>query len=119
MIFSVLQVALGGALGASARYLLGLMVAFPFGTLTVNAVGSLLMGVAYVSLTQKGLDKWSLFLMTGFLGGFTTFSAFSLDTLKLVDAEKLSAASMYVIASVVLSLGGLYAGVVLTKAVQG
>ena len=86
------MVALGGACGAVMRYLVGLSVAFPFGTLTVNVIGSLLIGLIYAITQAKGLNGWQPFLITGFLGGFTTFSAFSLDTMRLLDAGRLAAA---------------------------
>jgi len=91
MILTLAQVALGGALGASARYLTGLGAVrlmghgFPYGTLTVNVVGSFLMGVLVVSLTHMGGNRFAPFLMTGLLGGFTTFSAFSLDAATLYE----------------------------------
>ncbi len=90
MTFTLLQVALGGALGATSRYLTGLATirligaGFPWGTLTVNVVGSFLMGVIVVVLAQTGGNRYAPLLMTGFLGGFTTFSAFSLDAVTLV-----------------------------------
>ena len=83
---TVFAVAIGGALGAVMRYLTGLMVPFPFGTLTVNLVGSFVMGMLFVILVAKGLDRWQPLLLTGVLGGFTTFSAFSLDALRLYEA---------------------------------
>ncbi len=119
MISTVLQVALGGAIGASTRHLVGLAVAFPFGTLAVNVVGSLLMGLAFVALAEKGLERWTPLLMVGILGGFTTFSAFSLDTLKLYEMGKLAAAGGYVLASVMLSIAGLALGVVIMRGLQG
>jgi len=110
---TVLAVALGGAIGASARYLVGLMVGFPLGTLSVNVAGSLLMGMAFVWLaTGKGYQP---FLMTGILGGFTTFSAFSLDTLRLVEAGRLAAAGGYVMGSVLLSLAACAVGLWFAK----
>ena len=119
MITSLLHVALGGALGAGLRYLIGLAVAFPFGTLAVNVIGSFAMGIAFVVLAEKGLERWMPLVMTGVLGGFTTFSAFSLDAFRLYEAGRISAAGGYVAASVVLSILALIVGVVITKAVQG
>ncbi len=110
-----LYVALGGALGAALRYLTSLVVAFPFGTLSVNVVGSFLMGVAFVFFAQKGLDRIAMFTMTGLLGGFTTFSAFSLDAFRLYERGDVGQAALYVGASVLLSIFGLFAGVAIAR----
>ena len=74
---SFIWIALGGAFGAITRYAVSLIVGYPYGTLTVNIVGSFLMGLLFIYLNQKGLDRWQPFLLIGLLGGFTTFSAFS------------------------------------------
>lgn len=118
MFTTFLQVAIGGALGAMARYGVGLAVAFPFGTLAVNVVGSFLMGLAFIYLTEKGLGRWAPFVMTGFLGGFTTFSAFSLDTLRLFEAGRIGAGSGYVLASVCLSVLALVIGILIMRGLQ-
>ncbi|MGG7643264.1 fluoride efflux transporter CrcB [Rhodovulum sp. YNF3179] len=121
MTWTLLQVALGGAIGAVGRYLTGLAAlrlgagGFPYGTLTVNVIGSLAMGVVFVALTARGADRLAPFLMAGVLGGFTTFSAFSLDTLALWQEGRLIAAMAYVAASVALSLGAVAAGVALGR----
>jgi len=123
MIATLIQVALGGALGASARYLAGLGAlrlagpGYPWGTLAVNVIGSLVMGVLVVALALKGGERAAPFLMTGLLGGFTTFSAFSLDALTLWERGQAGAAAGYVVGSVILSLGGIVAGVALARAV--
>ncbi|NCO86494.1 MAG: fluoride efflux transporter CrcB [Rhodobacterales bacterium] len=117
MILTMTLVALGGALGAALRYLTGLAVAFPFGTLTVNVAGSLAIGLLWVVLTARGLTHWQPFLITGILGGFTTFSAFSLDTLRLVEDGRTGMAGAYVLASVALSLGACIAGAQIARAV--
>ncbi len=114
---TLLYVAIGGALGAALRYLTTLMVPFPIGTLTVNVVGSFAMGVLFVLLWDKGLERWQPLLMTGLLGGFTTFSAFSLDTLRLWDDGQGGMALAYVLASVILSLGGLVLAVFLVRGI--
>lgn len=118
MISTVLQVALGGAIGAVLRFGMAAAVAFPIGTLAVNIVGSFLMGIAFVLLAEKGLDRWMPFVMAGVLGGFTTFSAFSLDTLKLYEAGRIGAAGGYAIASVLLSLTALLLAVILARGFQ-
>ena len=110
---SLLSVALGGALGASLRFLLGsalLREGFPVAILTCNVVGTFLMGLAAVLLGRHGLPHWQPFLLTGVLGGFTTFSAFSLETLTLVERGALGQALLYVAASVGLSLLALATG---------
>lgn len=123
MLSNLLIVALGGALGASGRYLtnVGLARAFgsglPYGTFAVNVVGSFAMGVIVVVLERKGLNAWAPFLMTGVLGGFTTFSAFSLDTLTLIERGQMATAWLYAGLSVALSLAAIAAGVLLTRTV--
>jgi len=109
---SVLYVALGGALGASARYGLGQAATrifgagFPIGTLSANVIGSALMGVlfGYLSLRASGSETLRLFLGVGLLGGFTTFSAFSLDSLMMLERKAYGAFISYVGLSVGLSL---------------
>lgn len=112
------QVALGGAIGSMARYLIGLLVIFPLGTLAVNVIGSFVMGVAWVMMAERGLERWMPGILTGLLGGFTTFSAFSLDTFRLIDEERIFAAGGYVLASVVFSVLALFLGVALTRFAQ-
>lgn len=115
MIAPVISVALGGAFGAVARYLVGLAVAFPLGSLAVNVLGSLVIGIVWAYFTQRELHGWFPLILTGFLGGFTTFSAFSLDTMRLIETGRFSAAFIYVVASVLLSLGACALGLWLTK----
>ncbi len=117
----LLQVALGGALGASARYMTGIAAArllgkgFPWGTLTVNIVGSFLMGVLVVALLHLSANRYAPLLMTGVLGGFTTFSAFSLDAITLYERGQGGLAAVYVAGSVILSLAALLAGLTLAR----
>ncbi len=117
----LLQVALGGALGASARYMTGIATArllgkgFPWGTLTVNIVGSFLMGVLVVALLHLSANRYAPLLMTGVLGGFTTFSAFSLDAITLYERGQGALAAAYVAGSVILSLAALFAGLTLAR----
>ncbi|AJE45397.1 fluoride efflux transporter CrcB [Celeribacter indicus] len=112
----LIQVALGGALGASARYLTGLGMArllgksFPWGTLTVNFAGSFLMGVVVVVLAHANGNRFAPFLMTGVLGGFTTYSAFSLDALTIYERGEIALAAAYVVVTLVLALGGIALG---------
>ncbi len=121
MIQTLVSVALGGALGASARYLVNVSLArllghgFPYATMTVNVVGSLLMGVLVVVLAEKSGNRFAPFLMTGVLGGFTTFSAFSLDALAIWERGQGALAAVYVLGSVVLSLAAIVAGMALAR----
>ena len=120
MSLTLVQVAIGGAVGAVLRYLTGMAAlrllgtAFPWGTLTVNVVGSFAMGVLAIWLSGGRLSP---FLMTGVLGGFTTFSAFSLDAVNLWEKGQAGAAGLYLIASVGLSVGALIAGMALAKGI--
>ncbi len=90
---------------------------FPWGTLTVNIVGSFAMGVLVVVLAHLGGNRLAPFLMTGVLGGFTTFSAFSLDAVTLYERGQLGIAALYVGASVVVSIAALFAGLLLARSV--
>lgn len=122
MFLNLIQVALGGAIGASLRYLTNVGVmrwigpGFPYATLIVNVIGSFLMGVIVVVLSRKGGTHFAPFLMTGILGGFTTFSAFSLDTLTLWERGDHVMAAAYVALSVVLSLAAIVAGLAMARA---
>ncbi|PQO22656.1 fluoride efflux transporter CrcB [Rhodobacteraceae bacterium WD3A24] len=121
MIWSLIQVALGGALGAVARFAVQSGVArlfgagFPLGTLTVNVVGSFAMGVAVIWLAEKGMLRAAPFLMAGFLGAFTTFSTFSLDAMALWERGLPWQAGGYAAASVVLSVAAVVAGAALAR----
>lgn len=121
MITILPQVALGGAIGASLRYLASVGATrafgpgFPVATVCVNILGSFLMGVLVVVLAEKGGTRFAPFLMTGLLGGFTTFSAFSLDAVTLYERGQTLLAGGYVIGSVVLSLAALVAGMAVTR----
>jgi CrcB protein len=123
MIPTLFQVALGGAIGASARFLTNAAVmrwigpGFPYGTMLVNVAGSFLMGVLVVVLAYKSGTRFAPFLMTGVLGGFTTFSAFSLDALTLWERGQGALAGAYVIGSVVASIAALVAGVLTMRGV--
>ena len=122
MIQNTLLVALGGAVGASLRYLTGLGLTrtlghgFPYGTLTVNIVGSFVMGAFVVLAAERGLTHLSPLVMTGLLGGFTTFSAFSLDAVTLWERGEVTTATAYVLLSVLLSIGALMLGLLTARA---
>lgn len=124
MLTTLLQVALGGAIGASARYAAGVGIVrlvghggFPLGVITVNILGSFLMGVFVVAAAHRGLTHLSPFVMTGILGGFTTFSAFSLEAVTLYERGDMSGAVLYVVASVVCSIFGLLLGLWLARGI--
>jgi len=119
-----LTVFLGGGIGAMLRHgvnvtalkLLG--ASFPYGTLTVNMLGSFIMGllVEWFALKLDPGQHWRLFLTTGLLGGFTTFSAFSLDTALLIERSELTLAAGYAALSVFASIAGLFLGLYLVRA---
>ena len=122
MISSVSLVAVGGAVGAALRYLTGIGIVrlfghhdFPVPILTVNVIGSFLMGVFVVAAANKGLTHLSPLVMTGFLGGFTTFSVFSLETMTLIERGATGQAALYVLLSVGLSVGGLALGLIVAR----
>lgn len=117
-----MAVGLGSFLGGMARYGLSVAImarwttAFPVGTLVVNAVGCLAIGVVYGLFERAGVGiQWRLFAITGVLGGFTTFSAFSLETVQLLRMGNVAHAATYVIASVVLGLVATYAGLLVVR----
>jgi fluoride exporter len=120
---SYLLVFVGGGIGASLRHAVnmisarGLGTAFPWGTFIINISGSLVMGLIAGYLAFKGgaSQPWRLFVMTGILGGYTTFSAFSLDAALLYERGEIASALFYVLGSVVLSIAGLFAGLALVR----
>jgi fluoride exporter len=115
---------LGGAIGSGARHLVNISLtralgpAFPWATLTVNVVGSFLMGFLVDMIMRRfgGSPEMRTFLATGILGGFTTFSAFSLDISTLLARDEILTALIYILASVAISLLALYAGLALSRA---
>ena len=120
---AILLVASGGAIGSVARYLVGVLmtrafgVNFPYGTLAVNVVGGFLMGF-FIGLLARRLDgsmDLRLFVAVGILGGFTTFSSFSLDVAVLWERGELATAMLYVLASVILSIGARFFGLWLAR----
>ncbi len=120
---TLLAVAAGGAIGAGARHLFGLQMLrlfgpnFPWGTFGVNIVGSLLMGLL-AGLFALKIDlspELRSFLTTGILGGFTTFSAFSLDAVNMLERGDIGLAFAYMGGSVVLGVGALFLGLVIIR----
>lgn len=119
----LLLVALGGASGSVLRYLVGhwslrqFGPAFPWGTMIVNIVGSLLIGLLaeFIARRLDASAEVRLLLVTGFLGGFTTFSAFSLDALTLFERGATTIAVVYVVTSVAVSLAAVMGGLALGR----
>jgi CrcB protein len=118
-----LIVFIGGGFGAAIRHGVNLGIArllgtgFPYATLLINITGSLIMGLAAAYFAFKGdaSQHWRLFLTTGILGGYTTFSTFSLDAALLYERGEVSVAALYVLLSVVVSIAGLFAGFALVR----
>ena len=120
---SLFLVMAGGAVGSGARYLTGRATlaafgpAFPWGTLMVNLIGGFLMGALVGTLARIAVpgENWRLLLAVGVLGGFTTFSAFSLDTVTMIERGNLGMAAIYIMVSVIGSCAALFAGLTLTR----
>jgi fluoride exporter len=118
-----LIVFIGGGVGAALRHAFNLAfarllgTAFPYATLWENVSGSVAMGLLVALFAFKsGIPQhWQLFLTTGILGGYTTFSTFSLDVALLYERGQVGLATLYVVLSVVLSIGGLFAGLTLVR----
>ena len=121
MIQTLPIVALGGALGASLRYFVNVAAprllghGFPYATMTVNVVGSFLMGLLVVILAEKSGTRFAPFLMTGVLGGFTTFSAYSLDAITLYERGQIGLAFVYVAGTVIVALAALFLGMTIAR----
>ncbi len=122
----LLFVFLGGGVGSLARYWVGVQALrafgsrWPYGTFTVNLLGGLLMGVLVGVLAHRGgadQDKWRVLFGVGCLGGFTTFSAFSLETALMVERRAYGQAFSYVAASVLLAVCFLFVGMMLARRV--
>ncbi|RYY43242.1 MAG: fluoride efflux transporter CrcB [Sphingomonadales bacterium] len=118
-------VMLGGAIGAGARHLVGRAAlalwgpGFPVGTLAVNVIGGLAMGLlaGWLATRASGDEALRYLLGVGVLGGFTTFSAFSLETVLMIERGDLTTAVFYILASVVLAIGALFAGLQVSRMV--
>ena len=118
-----LLVFVGGGLGSTLRHIVNvatarlLGTAFPYHTFIINITGSTVMGLiaGYLAFRGEASQPWRLFLMTGVLGGYTTFSAFSLDAVLLYERGEIALALLYVAGSVVLSIAGLFAGLALMR----
>ncbi len=122
---SIILVMAGGGIGAVLRFQLGRMLAaspsgWPWGTFVANALGGLLMGVlaAWLLRAGEGAENMRLLLGVGLLGGFTTFSAFSLDMMRMIEGGAVGLAFGYALASVVLSLFALFLGMTAARMVM-
>jgi CrcB protein len=124
----ILLAGAGGFIGSALRYSVTLIMngrftyGFPFATLTVNVLGSFIIGVLIGISINKGAghdffltNPWKVFLATGICGGFTTFSAFSVETFRLFDHGESTLALIYIATSVILGLVGVFAGVLVTR----
>jgi CrcB protein len=118
-----LLVFIGGGIGSVLRHTINVLCAkgtggaFPYGTLTANVTGSIVMGLfaGYFAFKGDAAQSWRLFLMTGVLGGYTTFSAFSLDAFALYERGEIGLALAYIAGSVAISILGLFAGLMLVR----
>jgi len=123
---NLLLVGAGGAFGAICRYLLGVQAGrtlgteWPFGTFAANVIGGLLMGLLIGVLALRGgadQERWRLLLAVGVLGGFTTFSSYSLELVRMLETRAYGQAVVYGVGSVVLSVAALFAGLILMRKV--
>jgi fluoride exporter len=122
-LFGFVLVFIGGGCGASLRHAVNMIcarafgTAFPYGTFIINITGSIVMGLiaGYLAFRGEATQHWRLFLMTGILGGYTTFSAFSLDTAMLYERGAVGLAAFYVLGSVGISIAGLFAGLAVVR----
>jgi CrcB protein len=118
-----LLVFIGGGLGSTLRHMVNVVCPrflgtnFPYHTFIINITGSTIMGLiaGYLAFKGEASQSWRLFLMTGILGGYTTFSAFSLDAALLYERSEIGLAALYVVGSVALSIAGLFAGLTLMR----
>jgi len=121
--FKILLVGLGGSLGSMARYISvktidgRLNALFPFGTLTVNLIGSFLIGIIYAVVSRKAgqSESWGTFFGAGFCGGFTTFSAFAYENVSLIQQRMATTSLLSIVISLVLGLLAVAAGAAVGK----
>lgn len=124
---TLLAVTIGGGVGSAARYALTLYCEslfgreFPYGIFLANVVGSFAIGLCFVFLLERATlpEIWRPILMVGFLGGFTTFSTFSLQTVAMIHEGQYLEAAAYILGSVILSIAGAWAGILLARQLPG
>lgn len=122
-IMNYLLVFLGGGCGSMIRYWVNVLCGrlfgtdFPYGIMLINITGSTVMGLiaGYLAFKGEASQPWRIFIMTGILGGYTTFSAFSLDAAVLYERGEVGLAALYVVGSVALAILGLFAGLTLVR----
>lgn len=118
---NLLYVGLGGLLGSVLRYLVGIATrsaSFPLATFTVNIIGSFIIGCMFGLASKHQLttdNKWWLFIVTGICGGFTTFSAFSLEALQLLQQNKFGTFTLYIAGSLIAGIAATYTGYLLSR----
>jgi fluoride exporter len=120
MLKGFLLVGVGGMIGSMLRYLFAVIIkpqSFPYATLSVNIIGCLFIGVVmgFVLKNETVNQNWKLFLATGICGGFTTFSAFSLECVQFMEQQRYAAMFSYIGLSIVLGLAATFAGIQLTR----
>lgn len=121
---NILLVAIGGAIGSVGRYLVGLSATrlagpnFPWGTLTVNVVGAFAIGLLVEMVARRfdASNEMRAFIVTGILGGFTTWSSFTLDTMVLFERGEVGLSALYLLASLLVSFAAIFAGLALGRA---
>jgi len=120
----LLLVFIGGGLGSMARYMVGIMALrtfgpnWPYGTFSVNVIGGFVMGCLVGFLAHRDLadaERWRILIGVGILGGFTTFSSFSLDAAAMIERKDYGLAAGYVLLSVILSITALFAGLLAAR----
>ncbi len=121
---NILLVAIGGAIGSVGRYCVGLWATrlagpnFPWGTLTVNVVGAFAIGLLVEMVARRfdASNEMRAFIVTGILGGFTTWSSFTLDTMVLFERGEVGLSALYLLASLLVSFAAIFAGLALGRA---
>jgi len=121
---NILLVAIGGAIGSVGRYLVGLWAtrlagpSFPWDTLTVNVVGAFAIGLLVEMVARRfdASNEMRAFIVTGILGGFTTWSSFTLDTMVLFERGEVGLSALYLLASLLVSFAAIFAGLALGRA---